>query len=189
MYSVSKKGKLDAPLAVTKTYLGTNYIENKFGKTIDLKNPFLTENLSNLVDSHQAKSKAHVVNMFSNPSKMKNSAQVDFNDKNLNNVRFVKINSLPSPRAFNTKYYVDEAISNSIDELTLVRTNGDTNFQNNKLTNINSITVISEATEDDPSKLNLMLLPNLNTIEGNVTYQWYLRIRITNLIIQNFRSH
>ena len=40
-----------------------------------------------------------------------NSAQVDFNDKNLDNVRFFKVNSLPAVSQHSThEHYVDNAI-------------------------------------------------------------------------------
>ena len=42
---------------------------------------------------------------------LQNNAHVDFNDKNLDSVRFVKVNSLPAVREHLTpKFYVDEAV-------------------------------------------------------------------------------
>ena len=42
---------------------------------------------------------------------IKNTAHVDFNDKNLDNVRFVKVNSMPAVGEHLTaKHYVDNAI-------------------------------------------------------------------------------
>ena len=42
---------------------------------------------------------------------IRNTAHVDFNDKNLHNVRFVEINSMPTVREHLTpKSYVDNAI-------------------------------------------------------------------------------
>ena len=40
--------------------------------------------------------KKYVDEKFNDPSKMKNTAHVDFSDKNLDNVRFVKVNSMPA---------------------------------------------------------------------------------------------
>ena len=46
---------------------------------------------------------------------------MDLNDKNLDNVRFVKVNSLPPvPEHLSAKYYVDQDISNSVDDPTLL---------------------------------------------------------------------
>ena len=66
--------------------------------------------------------KNYVDNLFDDPSIIKNSAHVDFNDKNLDNVRFVKINSLPAVgENLAAKYCVNQAIYKSVDEPTLVR--------------------------------------------------------------------
>ena len=48
---------------------------------------------------------------FNDPSITKNTAHVDFNDKNLDNVRFIKVNSMPSlGEHLTAKYFVDNAI-------------------------------------------------------------------------------
>ena len=54
-------------------------------------------------------------------SMIKNTTHVDFNDKNLGLVRFTKVNSMPPVGEHLTaKYYVDHAISYSVDELSLL---------------------------------------------------------------------
>ena len=66
--------------------------------------------------------KIYVDNKFNDPSIIRNNAHVDFNDKNLDNVRFVKVNSLPEVREHLTpKHYVENAISYRLDELSLLR--------------------------------------------------------------------
>ena len=96
-----------------------------------------------------------VDNLFNDPSIIKNAAHVDFNDKNLDNVRFVKVNSMLAVREHLTlKCYVDYAISDIISyvdnlhesnrnkrDLSSVFNNQDIEFDNNKLTNVDSITV------------------------------------------------
>ena len=63
---------------------------------------------------------------FNDPSIIKNTAHVDFNDKNLENVRFVKVNSMPAVRGHLTpKYYVDQAISYWLDDISLLRLDPD----------------------------------------------------------------
>ena len=58
--------------------------------------------------------------------KWKNTAHVDFNDKNPENVRFIKVNSLPAVREHLTiKFYVDEAISHRVNESSLLSSNPD----------------------------------------------------------------
>ena len=54
--------------------------------------------------------KNYVNKKFNDPSIMKDTAHVDFNKKNLDNVRFANLNSMPAVREQLTpKYYVDQA--------------------------------------------------------------------------------
>ena len=54
-------------------------------------------------------SKLYVDNKFNDHSLITNNAHVDFNDKNIDNVRFVKVNGMPAVREHLTpKYYVDQ---------------------------------------------------------------------------------
>ena len=62
--------------------------------------------------------KNYVNKKFNDPSIIKNTTHVDFNDKNLD--RFV--NSLPAvPEHLTPKYYVHQAISHNLDESSLLR--------------------------------------------------------------------
>ena len=55
--------------------------------------------------------KNYVTNKFNDPSIIRNTAHVDLNDKNLDKVRFVKVNGMPAVREHLTPtYYVDNAI-------------------------------------------------------------------------------
>ena len=70
--------------------------------------------------------KNFVVDKFDDPSKIKIIAHVAFNDKSLNNVRFVKVNSMPAVREHPTpRHYVDQAILYNVDELSLLRLDPD----------------------------------------------------------------
>ena len=54
--------------------------------------------------------KSYVDRKLNDPSITKSTAHVEFNDKNLNNVRFVKVNSIPAVREHLTpKIHVDQA--------------------------------------------------------------------------------
>ena len=65
--------------------------------------------------------KSFVDSRWKDPSITRNTAHVDFNDKNLGNVRFVKVNSLPAVLDHLTpKNFVDEANSHWLDELSLL---------------------------------------------------------------------
>ena len=58
--------------------------------------------------------KNYVDNKFNDPSIIKNTDQVDINDKSFNNVRWVKVNKMPAFREHLTpKIYVNYAISES----------------------------------------------------------------------------
>ena len=64
----------------------------------------------------------------------------------MTNARFIQVNQLPQIDSHLTaKLYVD----NAIDESSLVRNNQDNDFNNNNLTNINSITLNTQAVNDD----------------------------------------
>ena len=66
--------------------------------------------------------KSFVDSRWNYPSIIKNTAHVDFNDKNLDSVRSIKVNSLPGVREHLTpKFYVDEAFSYWLDDLSLLR--------------------------------------------------------------------
>ena len=81
---------------------------------------------------------------------IKNTAPFDFNDKDLDNVRVVKMNSMPAVEEHLTAdYYVDNAISNSVDEITFARINQDKDFSNYNLTKINSNTLKTQADTDN----------------------------------------
>ena len=59
---------------------------------------------------------------FNDPTIIKNTTHVDFNNKNLDNFRFIKVNSISAVgEHFTAKYHVDYAISNIVDEPFLLR--------------------------------------------------------------------
>ena len=124
--SNNSEQKIDTSLFVQKPYLRHNYIEANIEEDIDLKNQFRIKNLPNPISNGEPVSKQYVDNKFNDPSIIKNTAHVDFNDKNLDNVRFVKVNSMPAVGEHLTaKYYVDNAISKAIDESSLLRLDND----------------------------------------------------------------
>ena len=73
--------------------------------------------------------------MFSDSSIIKNTSHVDFNDKKLYNVRFLKINtSLAVNQHLILKQNVD--VDDAIEEKSLVKNNKDKEFNFYDLTNI-----------------------------------------------------
>ena len=58
--------------------------------------------------------KEYVDHKFNDPSIIKNTNHVDFNDKDINNVRWVKVNKMPAfAEHLTPKIYVDHAVSES----------------------------------------------------------------------------
>ena len=120
--SNNSEQKIDTSLFVQKPYLRHNYIEANIEEDIDLKNQFRIKILPDAISNGEPVSKQYVDNKFNDPSIIKNTAHVDFNDKNLDNVRFVKVNSMPAVGEHLTaKYYVDNAISDRVNEQSLLR--------------------------------------------------------------------
>ena len=60
-----------------------------------MKNQYKVKNLLIPLDDKEAASNVYVDNRFNDPSILKNTGHVHFNDKILKNVRFVEVNSLP----------------------------------------------------------------------------------------------
>ena len=81
--------KIDKSLFVQKPYLGTIYTESNFKDDIDLKNRFRIRNLPDPIPITDACSKNYVDNRINYHSIIKKTAHVDFNNKNLNKVRFI----------------------------------------------------------------------------------------------------
>ena len=118
----SNNNNIDTSLFIQKPYLRTNCIESNIEEDIDMKTQFRVINLPYPTLDGDGVCKAYVDILFNDPSIIKNNTHVNFNDKNLDNVRFIKVNSLPAVREHLTpKAYVDDAIRNSIDESSLSR--------------------------------------------------------------------
>ena len=66
--------------------------------------------------------KSYVASKLNDPSTIKNITHVDFNDKSLDNVRFVKVNSPLAVREHLTpKFYVDDAFYRRVHKSSLLR--------------------------------------------------------------------
>ena len=102
----------------------SNNSENK--EDIDLKNQFRIKNLPDPISIRDACSKNYVDNLFNDPSIIKNNAHIDLNDKNITNARFIQVNQLPQIDSHLTaKLYVDNAISDGVNESSLLRLDPD----------------------------------------------------------------
>ena len=90
--------------------------------------------------------KKYVHKKIFHSSIIKSTARIDLNDRNITNARFIQVNQLPQIDShLRAKLYVD----NSIDEPSLVRNNKDKDFGYYYLTIINSITLYTQAINDN----------------------------------------
>ena len=99
--------------------------------------------------------KEYVDNKFNDPSIIKNSDHIDFNDKDIDKVGWIKVNKMPAVEEHLTpKFYVGNAIQDiksaiinlhelnrNRRDLSSVFNNQDNEFDNNKLTSLDSIQV------------------------------------------------
>ena len=152
--SNNSEQKIDTSLFVNKPYLRTNYIEANIEEDIDLKNQYKIKNLIDPIILHDACNKNYVDNIFKN--------DIDFNDNKLSNINSITLNKqAENDNQVITKAYVDlfhqenersrrdlgiDFYNESSD---LVKNNQDNDFNDNKLTNINSITINNNPSDDN----------------------------------------
>ena len=92
----------------------------------------------------EAASKIYVDVKYNDPSIIKNTTHVDFFDKYLDNFHSIKVNSFPTfEEQLTPKSYVDQAISDGVDESSLLRLDPNENI---KLDEQNSIVLNSTLT-------------------------------------------
>ena len=90
-----------------------------------MKNQFVFRNLHYPIENSDVVCKSDVDSEQNDSSTIRNTAHVDFKKNNVK-VRFVKVNSLPAVREhFTMQFYIDEAISVSADESSLLRIDPD----------------------------------------------------------------
>ena len=141
--------------------------------------------------------KEYVDHKFNDRSIIKNTDHRDFNDKNLDNVGWVKVNKMPASAGHLTpKIYVDNAIQDiksaivnlhelnrNRRDLSSVFDDQDNEFDNNKLTNLDSIQVNRNPNLDNELSNKKYIDDELdkNTIvRFNQTLQNYLKVSVGN---------
>ena len=124
--SNDNSNKNDTSLLVQKPYLRTNYIESNI-EDLDSENQFRIKNLPDPISIREAASKNYVDNKFNDPSILKNTEDIDLNDRNIRNARFIQVNQRRQIDSHLTaKFYVET----EIDKSSLVRNNQDRDFDN-----------------------------------------------------------
>ena len=110
---------------VQKLYFRTNYIEYIVKEDIDMKYQNGDENLKDPINIREAASEKFV-DFFNDPSVIKNTGHVNCKNYNLDKVGFVRITSIPAVgEPLTAKFYVDTAISNSVEESFLLKLDPD----------------------------------------------------------------
>ena len=171
--SNNSDNKIDTSLFVQKPYLRTIYIEANIEEDIDLKNQYRIKNLPDPLSTREACSKNYVDNLFNDPSIVKNTEidqsslvrnnqDNDFGNYNLTNINSITLNKqAENDNEVITKAYADLFhqenersrrnlgidFYNESDDI--VKNNQDNNFNDNTLTNVNSITINNNPSDDD----------------------------------------
>ena len=141
--------------------------------------------------------KNYVDNKFNDSSIIKNTDHADFNNKFLDNVRMITINELPKwPNDLTPKIYVDNALSDVksyIDnlheinrdrrDLSSVFNDQDNEFDNNKLTNLDSITINRDPNLDNELSNKKYVDDSIREgtiLRFNQTLENYLKVSVGN---------
>ena len=186
-----------------------NYVDNLFNdpsiikntEHIDLKDRnitncrFLSVNQLPQIDSHLT-AKLYVDNSIDEPSLVRNNQDNDFGNYNLTNIMSITLNKqAENDNEVITKAYVDQfhqenersrrdvGLSFYDEEVDLVKNNQDNDLKDNKLTNLDSITVNRNPTSDNEVSTKKYIDDELdkNTIvRFNQTLQNYLKVSVGN---------
>ena len=155
--SYDNGNKIDTNLFVQKPYLRHNYLGSNLEENIDLKRQYRNKNLPDPISIREAASKHYVDNLFNDPSIVKNTEHIDLNDRNNTNARFIQVNQLPQIDSHLTaKLYADNAISDGVNEQSLLRLDPD-----EKLT---QDTIILNSTLTSPK--TIVELPTKNYVDS-----------------------
>ena len=111
--------KKDESWFVHKPHLRTNCIESNFEEDNFKKSQIETKILPSLVSHQEAASQSYDDDNFNDTGKKRSTGHVTFKNKTLDNVWFVKVTFYQ--QHLTTKYCVDEANSNSVEEWSMLR--------------------------------------------------------------------
>ena len=166
--------KIDTSLFVQKPYLRHSYIEANIEEDIDLKNQYRIKNLPDPISIREAASKNYADTLFNTPSIIKNTEQIDLNDRNITNARFIQVNQLPQIDSHLTaELYVDNTVSKAIDESSLLRLDPDENLEehsvilNSPLTSPKTIIEVPIKNFVDKHFNNLSIIKNTDHVDFN----------------------
>ena len=181
--------KIDTSLFVQRPYLRANYIESNIEEDIDLKNQYRIINLPDPTNLHDACNKSYIDKSIDEISLVRNNKDNDFGNYNLTNINTITLTKqAENGNEVITKAYVDQfhqqnersrrdlGIDFYNESNKLIKNNQDNNFNNNKLTNIDSIQV-----NRNPSNNNE--LANKKYVDDSIAEGTLLRFNQT---LQNY---
>ena len=192
--SNNSDNKVDTSLFVQKPYLRTNYIEADIEEDINLKNQYRIKNLPDPINIGEAASKNYIDNSIHEVSLVRNNQDNDFNNNNLTNINSITLNTqAENDNQVITKSYVDQfhqanernrrdlGLGFYNEDIDLVKNNQDNDFNDNKLTNLDSIQVNRNPTLDNEVSNKKYIDDELdkNTIvRFNQTLSNYLKVSV-----------
>ena len=188
--------KIDTILFVKKPYLRTNNIESNIDEDIDLKNQYRIKNLIAPINLTDACNKNYIDNSINENTIVRNNKDNDFGNYNLTNINSITLNKqAENDNEVITKAYVDQfhqenersrrdlGIDFYNESNDLVKKNQDNDFNDNKLTNISSITINNNPTDNNHVCNKRYIDDELskNTIvRFNQTLSNYLKVSVGN---------
>ena len=118
--------KIDTSIFVQTPYLRSNCMEVRIEEDIDSKNQYRIKKLPDPISIREAATKVMLIYNFNAPNIIKTTDHVEFDDNYLDNVRFIKVHPFPTLEEHLTpKIYVDQAISDGVDESSFLRLDPD----------------------------------------------------------------
>ena len=201
--SNNNDNKIDTSLFVQKPYLRTNYIESNIEEDIDLKNQFRIKNLRDPNNIRETASKNYVNNSIDEPSLVRNNQDNDFGNYNLTNINSITLNT----QAVNdndviTKVYVDQfhqenersrrdvGLDFYHESSDLVKNNQDNDFNDNKITNLDSVQVNRNPSSDNELANKEYIDDSIREgilLRFNQTLQNYLKVSVGNDMYNLFK--
>ena len=173
-----------------------NYIEANIEADIDSKNQYRIKNLPDSTNLQDACNKNYINITIDEVPLVRNNKDNEFGNYNLTNINSITLNiQAQNDNEVITKAYVDQfhqenersrrylGIDFYNESNNLVKNNQDNNFNDNKLTNINSITINNNPTDDNHVSNEKYIDDELdkNTIvRFNQTLTNYLKVSIGN---------
>ena len=113
---VNSSKTFDTSIFLQKPYLRTTYIESNFEENIDMKYQFRIKIIPMPLDDEERLQMFYVDIEFEDSSIIRNTTDIDFTDKKVENITFVKVNYEPAVDSLLTaKIFVDNLISHSVD--------------------------------------------------------------------------